>query len=55
VGTTGSTVAIADNDVPRGRLFNNTATDAVSRPISPFGQRPLTDDLKDDVITTLLA
>ena len=55
VGTTGSVVVIADNDVGRARL-TTAGAGVVAPPTSPFSDRRLGDEASDDdVITTLLA
>jgi hypothetical protein len=56
VGATGSTVVIADNDLPRTRLNNTALHGLPSLPTTPFSdERRLGDDADDDVVTTLLA
>jgi hypothetical protein len=53
VGATGTTVVIADNDLPRDRFANGTSLHGL--PSGLFGDRRLGADVEDEVITSLLA
>ena len=53
VGATGTSVAIADNDLPSNRITPSTTLDRV--PSAVFGDRKLGADVEDDVLRTVLA
>ena len=52
VGTTGTAVVIADNDLPRDRFAPSTTLHTL--PGGVFGDRSLGEEVEDDVIRTLL-
>ena len=53
VGATGTTVAIADNDLPSNRITPSTTLDRV--PSAVFGDHRVGAEIEDDVLRTLLA